>query len=184
MALATLGYTACQQPTPPAETETQEVMDTTSAETTNEAGLDVDSMAQTQMNKRKTIEAAKSELTRKDLKTDSLRAQVAQKWALIHFYFDGDQLVRVKSYPHGEVSARTEEFYFDQGQLIAAVIEDNGLAETDGEAVEDDKAYYFYDNELVKEVNNTQESETSIRESDAERLLQEAKEYEELAAKL
>jgi len=184
LALATLGYTACQQPTPPAETETQEVVDTTSAETTNEAGLDVDSMAQTQMNKRKTIEAAKSELTRKDLKTDSLRAQVAQKWALIHFYFDGDQLVRVKSYPHGEVSARTEEFYFDQGQLIAAVIEDNGLAETDGEAVEDDKAYYFYDNELVKEVNNTQETETSIRESDAERLLREAKEYQELAVKL
>jgi hypothetical protein len=180
--LTAVAFTACQPQGKDPSTETvpsETSVDNTEVEVNT---LNTDSIATAQMGKRQAIENQKETLTRKDLKTDSLREQVAQKWSLLHFYFKEEQLVRVKTYPHGTVSTRTEEFYFENGDLIAAVIEDDGLAETAaGEEIADDKAYYFYNGELIKEVNNTTEDETYTKESDAARLLQEAKEYQELA---
>jgi hypothetical protein len=185
-ALMVLALVACQPQAPSAETETETEKSETAIDNTEIEVLKVntDSIATAQMAKRQALENDRGELMRKELKTDNLRAQVSQKWALLHFYFKDEQLVRVKTYPHGTVSARTEEFYFENENLIAAVIEDNGLAETGEKQVEDDKAYYFFEGELVKEINNSKEGETSIKESDAERLLQEAKEYQEIATKL
>lgn len=177
-------FTACQPQPEAAATETTKTETTIDNTEVELSPLNTDSLATAQMALRGAIEAKKESLTLKSIKTDSLREQVAQKWSLMHFYFDGEQLVRVKSYPHGTISTRTEEFYFDNGNLIAAVIEDDGLSETGEEAAEDDKAYYFYEGKMVKEVNNTSEEETGIRDSDAERLLQEANEYMELAKKL
>lgn len=44
-----------------------------------------------------------------------------------------------------------------------------------------DKAYYFHNGEVIREVNSGNEKEYSIRHSDGEQLLQEAQEYPELA---
>lgn len=184
LAALALVVVSCQPKAPEAETETEKsetAIDNTEVEVPK---VNTDSIATAQMGKRQALENDRDGLTRKDLKTEGLRAQIAQKWSLLHFYFKNEQLVRVKTYPHGTVSSRTEEFYFEDGNLIAAVIQDNGLAETGEKEVADDKAYYFYQGELVKEVNNSGEAETSLKESDAERLLQEAKEYQELAANL
>lgn len=128
--------------------------------------------------KRKGIEARKSELTRHELSTDSLREQIKQKWSKRHFYADGNSLLRVKTYPHEEISTRTEEFYFADGELINAVIQDAGT-EAD-EHTKWQKAYFYSDGEVVGERNTSGEKERSIRESDAEQLQSEAREYLEI----
>lgn len=127
---------------------------------------------------RKDIEARNSELTRYEVSTDSLREQIKQKWSRIHFYADGDTLLRVKTYPHDEVSTRTEEFYFQDGQLITAVIQDAGT--TADEDKEGQKAYFYSGGEVVGERNTSGEKERTIRESDAEQLQSEAREYLEI----
>jgi hypothetical protein len=86
------------------------------------------------------------------------------------------ELLRIKSYPHADVSKRTEEFYFRNGQLVLAVIEDDGSGPA-GETSDDSKRYYFKEGRAVMELYASGEAEYSIRDSDAERLLQETREY-------
>ncbi len=112
------------------------------------------------------------------LSTDSLRSKIKQKWSKIHFYSKDGQVQRIKTYPHAQVSDRTEEFYFRDGELILAVIEDNGSAK---EAEMADKMYFFQGGELIGEENGAKEKEYAIKSSDAEELLQEAAEYLDLA---
>lgn len=125
------------------------------------------------------VEGRLDALHRVEVATDGLRPQVRQKWATLHYYFDGEDLLRVKSYPHEGVSARTEEFYFRDGNLVLAVIEDDGSAAVDAEA--EDKRYYFLDGAVIQEFAASGETEYAIRDSDGERLLQEAAEYRDLA---
>lgn len=135
-------------------------------------------LIETIVQKRKDIEARKDELTQYELATDSLREQIKQKWSKIHFYADGGSLLRVKTYPHEEISTRTEEFYFEDGELITAVIQDAGT--TDNEQAEGQKAYFYSGGEIVGERNTTGEKERTIRKSDAEELQSEAREYLEI----
>lgn len=126
-----------------------------------------------------------AEISIKDLKpteisTSGMREKIKQKWSKIHFYEKDGKVIRVKSYPYEKISERTEEFYFDNGALIAAVIEDKGSAPADKEYDNLDKIYYFYNNELISERNKTEEKEYSIKHSDGEELLQEAMEYLEI----
>ena len=132
---------------------------------------------------RQGIEENKEALELKEVSTEGMREQIRQKWQTIHFYFDGEELVRVKSYPYDEISNRTEEFYFRDGKLISAHILDRGMDESI-DAYATAKSYFFYNDNLIHEENNSGEAEFSIRESDGERLLQEALEYLEISAGL
>lgn len=126
---------------------------------------------------RTAIEMALESSEKVELSTEGLRSQIAQKWSMIHYYKTGEALVRIKTYPHEGVSNRTEEFYFDNGSLIMALIEDNGSGKRGKEKESIDKIYYFNGGEMIEEMHNTKEAEYSIRNSDGERLLQEAAEY-------
>jgi hypothetical protein len=129
---------------------------------------------------RASVENKKAELNLKELPTSELREQIRQKWQSIHFYFDSEALVRVKTYPHDGISSRTEEFYFQNGNLVSAHILDEGTVEG-ADPYASAKSYYFYMDNLIHEENNSGEAEFSIRESDGERLLQEAMEYLEIS---
>jgi hypothetical protein len=131
--------------------------------------------------KRKAIEGRLDGMTRKTLPTTGLREQIKQKWSKVDFYVDAGQVARIKTYPHPQVSTRTEEFYFDGGQLIYAYIEDKGLDDRErGGTHNKGKAYYYWQGKFVTEKNWSGEPERSIRQSDEERLEQEALEYLEL----
>ena len=127
--------------------------------------------------KRGGIEARREKLQRTTLSTANLREQVKQKWSKIDFYSDGDTVVRIKTYPHQGISTRTEEFYFDGGQLIFAYIEDDGTQDEKPGVLSGGKAYYYDHGRFVTERNQTGETEHAIRQSDEERLEQEAMEY-------
>lgn len=116
-----------------------------------------------------------------EIPTDSLREKIRQKWSRIHFYSDNGQVVRIKTYPHESISKRTEEFYFENGQLVLAVIEDDGSASRGEESI--NKMYYYNNGKPVREVGSTSEGEYTIKESDAEELLQEAREYLDIIAR-
>ena len=124
------------------------------------------------------IETQIKEIKPTELKTTSLREQIKQKWEKVHFYTNAQgQVLRIKTYPYDKVSKRTEEFYFQNGKLMLAVIEDDGTGEV-GKAKENlAKLYYFNEGKSFQEINNSGETEYSIKESDAERLLEEANEY-------
>jgi hypothetical protein len=129
------------------------------------------------------IENRLTSLQKKSLPTKDLRAQIKQKWSKLDFYSDNNQIVRIKSYPYEKISHRTEEFYFQNGKLMLAFIEDEGFPYVGKSDKRVGKTYYFFDDTFINEVNPTNEKETTIRSSDGERLLQEAKEYLELFPK-
>lgn len=161
-------------------------------ETTNEAltektttleveeELDIDALVTIIDDKRADIESNAGEAT--EVSTESLKAKIKQKWSKLDFYTKDDVVVRVKTYPHAAVSKRTEEFYLDNGNLILAVVEDNGEGERGKSAEQIDKMYYYYNNEVIKEVRGENEAEYSIKDGDAEELLAELKEYLDIFA--
>ena len=129
---------------------------------------------------RTSIEARKNELTRHELSTKTLREQIKQKWSKLHYYSEGNEVVRVKTYPYDGISTRTEEFYFNDGSLIFAIIQDQGLDEGTAGETGDRKEYYYWNGQFVGERQDTVEKERSIRHSDEERLESEAAEYLEI----
>lgn len=129
---------------------------------------------------RMAIEARKGQLTRKEMPTESLNARIKQKWSKLDFYSENGNLLRVKSYPYAQISSRTEEFYFRDGKLIFAYIEDDGMQGEGGGMHTKGKEYYYNDGLFVAERNMSGESERSVRNSDAEKLQAEALEYQEL----
>jgi hypothetical protein len=114
--------------------------------------------------------------------TNGLREQIHQKWSAINAYMLDNQIVRIITVPHTNITNRTEEFYFDNGKLILALIQDKGPG-TDPAKEQSSKSYYFNDDQVIKEINNSSETEYSIRNSDGERLLQEAREYMQILKK-
>lgn len=179
IAAAAFTFAACNAPQKE-ENKEVEVEETVTTEESTEMDIDVDAVCADINTYRQMIEDKLESLNRVELDTASARAQIGQKWANIHYYFDGDQVVRVKTYPHDGVSERTEEFYYQNGQLVCAVVEDSGMSQGKEESI-DGKVYYYHEGQAIREVNNTGEKEYSIRDSDAERLLQEANEYLEMA---
>lgn len=161
------------------ETETAEVVEAEMAEEVAPA-LNVDSMVKVISATRLSIEGAVTEPV--VVSTADLRAKVKQKWDKIHFYMMNDEVVKIKTYPYASISNRTEEFYLENGQVVLAVIEDDGSGEK-GKAIEEiDKLYYFNNNELIKEVRGEKEAEYAIKNSEAEELLSEVTEYLEILA--
>lgn len=183
MVLAISGLVACQ----PAQNSESTQSTTSNTDTTEVEVVEEEMSKENQLDSmakideyRSTIESQIDSLDKHEMSSDGLRAQVAQKWSTMHFYSnEAGELVRVKTYPHEGISTRTEEFYFNSGELVSAVIEDDGSQKGKEETFMG-KLYYYQDGELVGEKNMTEESEYSIRKSDGERLLQEAKEYQDL----
>lgn len=114
-----------------------------------------------------------------EVSTHEMREKVKQKWSKIHFYTIGGNVVRIKTYPHENVSERTEEFYLKDGDLVLAVTEDNGEGERGKENENIDKMYYYHAGEMIKEINGEEKAEYSVKQSDAEELLSEVREYME-----
>lgn len=156
--------------------------DTIAPAATAEPELNRDSLMTATDALRSSIEAAADTIQPLEMSTEAMRQQIAQKWSKIHYYVSNREVIRIKTYPHEAVSKRTEEFYFQNGQLVMAVIEDDGSGEKGKSKEQLSKVYYYYNGKPLGEMNNSAEKETAIRESDAERLLQEANEYLELMA--
>ncbi|MCS7077818.1 MAG: hypothetical protein NZ455_14000 [Bacteroidia bacterium] len=115
-----------------------------------------------------------------EVNTNTLREKVKQKWSKIHYYVQDGKVVRIKTYPHANVSKRTEEFYLDNSTLILAVIEDNGDNKKGEPKEKLDKMYYYDNGKFIKEIKNNSEAEFNIKQSDAEELLIECNEYLEV----
>lgn len=113
----------------------------------------------------------------------NLREKTKQKWSKIHFYVNNDVVVKIKTYPYKEISKRTEEFYANKTGLLLAVIEDNGEGAKGKPKNEIDKLYYFNGDKLIKELTKGGEKEFNVRNSDAEELLVEFKEYMDIYTK-
>lgn len=127
----------------------------------------------------KKIEDHKKSLNQVEISTKDLRSQIKQKWSKIHFYTENNKVVRIKTYPYSQISNRTEEFYFENESLVFVNIEDDGAESADKDN-EPGKQYYYKDGKFIKEVNNSDEKEHQIKNSDNERLMQEATEYLEI----
>jgi hypothetical protein len=118
-----------------------------------------------------------------EISTANLREKTKQKWSKIHFYQEGDGLVKIKTYPHTGISKRTEEFYVDKSKLILVVIEDDGTGPKGKSKSDLDKMYYFDNEKLIHELKSGGEAEYTIKNSDAEELLAEFYEYQEIFKK-
>jgi hypothetical protein len=151
--------------------------------TTSIPKANIDSLVKAIDMEREKIENNLAASQKKSLPTAGLREQIKQKWSRIEFFSQNDQLVRIKTFPYENISRRTEEFYFQNGKLVLAFIEDEGLEHIGKSEKRTGKTYYFFNDAVIKEDNQTNEKETTIRTSDGERLLQEAKEYLELFPK-
>lgn len=157
---------------------TEEITETPEEEEVVE--VNHDSLMNVAKSLRTAIEENLETYTTQTLQTSEMREQIKQKWSKIDYYLNGETVVRIKTYPHEGISTRTEEFYYnEEGNLVAVVIEDKGAGKKGAQQEATDKAYYFNNEEFVGEANESGEMEFSIKNSDAERLLQESKEYKE-----
>lgn len=147
------------------------------ADTAVARALDTNLLVNTIDNKRLEIETQIDQIDRISLPTDSLRAKISQKWAQIHYYLLEGKVVRIKTYPHVGISKRTEEFYFNDGELIMVTVEDQGLGKPGKEKGLMDKVYYFHEGRFLSEYSATKERETNIKRSESDELMQEASEY-------
>ena len=130
---------------------------------------------------RQVIEEEIVSITPVVIKTDKMREKIKQKWSSIDYYVIDGQVVRLKTYPHPEISKRTEEFYFENGQLILAVVEDNGEGERGKGAEEIDKMFYYVDGQFFFELKrNMKVKIDEFSEIDAKELQKEAQEYMEI----
>jgi hypothetical protein len=173
--LSTLGLVSCNS-------NSEENAKDQSSEQTSENNLETSTEATTSIEE---IDQLRGEIESLDivpveLSTAELREKIKQKWSKIHFYVKDNKVVKVKTYPHSEISKRTEEFYALEEVLALVVIEDNGDGDKGKAKSELDKMYYFDNGKLLKEVSNEKETEHTIKESDAEELLSEFNEYLEL----
>lgn len=175
---------ACNTNSQNAESATDAKETTTPANTEQTAVVvNTDSLVKVINSQRAKIEATIEKVKPIEIATNDLRAKVRQKWSNIHFYTNNGEVVRIKTYPHSQISTRTEEFYLNDGALMLAVIEDNGEGKRGKSSESIDKMYYFNDGELIKEMHESKESEYSIKYSDAEELLVEVAEYLDIYAK-
>jgi len=82
------------------------------------------------------------------LSPGELKEVTDKEWSKIHTYTDGGQLKRMKLYP-SDGSQRTEEFYYKDGNLVFAFLEENGLGKENHDANAKGDKYYFQDRKLI-----------------------------------
>lgn len=172
-AIAALGLAllSCQ---PKTEQPAAAAPEKSSAEAPKLSAASIDSLAGIIDQQRKEIES--KDLKPIEVSTTGLRAKIRQKWSNIHFYEEQGQVVRIKTYPHDNISKRTEEFYAGASGLMLVVIEDDGSG-AKGKDEQVTKMYYYHQDAPLKEFNGEKETEYGIRSSDAEELMAEYREY-------
>lgn len=175
--LAASIFSACNTGT----NETPSTESTTETPATNEPGFDVAAMTAGIDAMRTAIEENLDSYQKVEISNDQFREKTRQKWEKIDIYLEDGAVMRIKSYPHAGISKRTEEFYFDKGNLILAVIEDNGETVSGNEEV--DKLIYFHNGEAFSEVSKGNEQEWSTLKAEGEELYEETLEYMELLKK-
>lgn len=116
------------------------------------------------------------EILSKDLNSNKIK----QKWSKVHFYLEKGTVCRIKTYPYEVNSKQTDEFYFDNDQLIFAILQNNGDQASGKQELNFGRMYYFKDDELVKEINNSQKEVKEVKTSGSKKILEEANEYLEL----
>lgn len=101
------------------------------------------------------VEESLSKLTRKEtmLKPDSLAKVTDEKWSKMHTYSDGSSLERLKVYPTSG-SQKTEEFYYDNGNLVFVFVEAEGADKEGHDANAKGTKYYFGDKGLFAVVDS------------------------------
>lgn len=104
------------------------------------------------------IKAAIQELTLYELDTvtRSLFDSEYVFWDKIHVHARGDQIVHAKLFAMPDQSAKTEEFYFKDGQLIYAERSENGLhikPDDPGQS----ETFFFTEQVLVEALDHHQE---------------------------
>lgn len=133
---------------------------------------------------RNNIEDNLEELDRHEISLGEARSQIKQKWSKMHAYTQGDQLVRVKLYPHEGISTRTEEFYFSNEELQIVFIEDYGKSEgEDNMETPEGKTFWFKDGKLIKSKNKSDDAKVLDEKYYEAVLLNEAEEYKEIVLK-
>lgn len=171
---------ACDQNT--STNENTEAATTEAVEATEvEPGIDVEAAVSSINELRTQIETNIGDPV--EVMTTELRAKIKQKWSKIHFYTIDGNVVRIKTYPHESISTRTEEFYLQDGNLVLAIIEDDGTGERGKSEEQVDKMYYYADGKAIKEVRSEEEGEYEVGSSDANELISEVKEYLSIYAK-
>lgn len=90
------------------------------------------------------IEVRRTKLTRKEtmLNPDALVKVTDEKWTKINTYSDGTKIERLKVYPPAG-SRKTEEFYYDNNQLVLVFIEPTGAGKVGHHANATGTKYYF-----------------------------------------
>jgi hypothetical protein len=139
--------------------------------------MNIDSVVKVAEAENMRIESSLKKLKRTILKTTELRDQIKQKWSVIEYYQENGQIVKILTLPYPQISKRTEEFTFKNNKLILAVIADKGIKEGGDVEKAINKEYYYLDDKCIREDNRSKEKEMTIRNSDSERLMEEADEY-------
>jgi hypothetical protein len=90
------------------------------------------------------VEVRMPKLIRKEtmLNPDALVKVTDEKWTKIHTYSDGKKIERLKVYPSAG-SQKTEEFYYDNNQLVLVFIEPTGAGKAGHHANATGTKYYF-----------------------------------------
>ncbi len=70
-------------------------------------------------------------------------------WRKIHLYLKDNDLTRAKLYADFRKDSTTEEYYFDEGELIYALIEKKGLEENEPDSLVKGEQYFFIRQTLV-----------------------------------
>lgn len=101
------------------------------------------------------IEVKMPRLTRKEtmLNPDALVKVTDEKWTKIHTYSDGKKIERLKVYPSAG-SRKTEEFYYDNNQLVLVFIEPTGAGKAGHHADATGTKYYFDNKGLFAVMSN------------------------------
>jgi hypothetical protein len=100
------------------------------------------------------VENRLDQLNRKEVTLDAsdVAKVTDEKWTKLHSYADGDKVVRLKVYPAS--GAKTEEFYYRDGQLVFAFIEPAGAGLKGHDANAKGSKYYFDGGQLIAVVEN------------------------------
>jgi hypothetical protein len=95
------------------------------------------------------VEEKMPKLTRKEttLKPGALVKATDEKWTKIHTYSDGKKIERLKVYPPAG-SQKTEEFYYDNNQLVLVFIEPAGAGKAGHDTNAKGTKYYFHNKGL------------------------------------
>lgn len=195
VALATALF-ACTSPQSETDSDMENGADTTandtvSAEMMQESEIDTTAernamQIRSEIEKyRERIENTIDQLDQKSITLSEARAELSHDWEKLDYYSDNENVVRIKTYPNEEKKARTEEFYFIDGELVFAMVEEEGVGKKGNEGETSGSAFYYDEGKLIVSRNAPEADGEMMDEEMMElgtKLQEEAQMYLELIA--